>query len=76
MGSRVRIRLFHILHFARDLLFSLLKNFKSGVDDRGQSLRSVSPLTNYPHALAAVRQWPTSKSPFKRAQGQLNSVHP
>ena len=34
MGSRVRIRLFHILHFVRDLLFPLLKNSKCGVDDR------------------------------------------
>ena len=33
MGSRVRIRLFH-LHFAMDFLFPLLKNSKSGVDDR------------------------------------------
>ena len=39
MGSRVRIRLFHILHFVRDLLFPLLKNSKSGVDDRGHRLR-------------------------------------
>ena len=39
MGSRVRIRLFHILHFVRDLLFPLLKNSKSGVDDRGHHLR-------------------------------------
>ena len=30
MGSRVRIRLFDILHFVRDLLFPLLKNSKSG----------------------------------------------
>ena len=39
MGSRVRIRLFHILHFVRDLLFPLLKNCKSGVDDRGHRSR-------------------------------------
>ena len=39
MGSRVRIRPFHILHFVRDLLFPLLKNSKSGVDDRGHRLR-------------------------------------
>ena len=39
MGSRVRIRLFHILHFVRDLLFPLLKNSKSGIDDRGHHLR-------------------------------------
>ena len=39
MGSRVRIRLFHILHFVRDLLFPLLKNSKSGADDRGHRLR-------------------------------------
>ena len=48
MGSRVRIRLFHILHFVMDFLFPLLKNSKSGVDDRG------SPLTNYPHAAAVI----------------------
>ena len=40
MGSRVRIRLFHILHFVMDFLFPLLKNSKSGVDDRGHRLRS------------------------------------
>ena len=39
MGSRVRIRLFHILHFVMDFLFPLLKNSKSGVDDRGHRLR-------------------------------------
>ena len=44
MGSRVRIRLFHILHFVTDPLFpflknSILKNSKSGVDDRGHRLR-------------------------------------
>ena len=44
MGSRVRIRLFH-LHFVMDFLFPLLKNSKSGVDDlvtasdRGHRLR-------------------------------------
>ena len=50
MRFRVRIRLFHILYFVRDLLFPLLKNSKSGVDDRGHCFRSGSPLTNYPHA--------------------------
>ena len=30
MGSRVRIRLFDILHFVRDLLLPLLKISKSG----------------------------------------------
>ena len=44
MGSRVRIRLFHILHFVRDLLFPLLKNSKSGVDDRGHRLRITHTL--------------------------------
>ena len=39
MGSLVRIRLFHILHFVMDFLFPLLKNSKSGVDDRGHRLR-------------------------------------
>ena len=52
MGSRVRIRLFHILHFVMDFLFPLLKNSKSGDDDRGHRFRSGSPLTNYPHATA------------------------
>ena len=52
MGSGVRIRLFHILHFVRDLLFPLLKNSKSGVDDRGHRFRSGSPVTNYPHTAA------------------------
>ena len=51
MGSRVRIRLFH-LHFVVDFLFPLLKNSESGVDDRGHLFRSGSPLTNYPHAQA------------------------
>ena len=50
MGSRVRIRLFHILHFVMDFLFPLLKNSKSGVDDRGHRLRSGSPVTNLPGA--------------------------
>ena len=52
MGSWVRIRLFHILHFVMDFLFPLLKNSKSGIDDRGHRFRSGSPLTNYPHAPA------------------------
>ena len=50
MGSRVRIRLFQILHFMMDFLFPLLKNSKSGVDDRGHRLRSGSPVTNLPGA--------------------------
>ena len=50
MGSRVRIRLLHILHFVMDFLFPVLKNSTSGVDDRGHRFRSGSPLTNYPHA--------------------------
>ena len=52
LGSRVRIRLFHILHFVSDLLFSLLKISKSEVGDRGHPLRIThtrTPLTNYPH---------------------------
>ena len=56
MGSRVRIRLFHILHFVRNLLFPLLKDSKSGVDDQGHRFRSGSPLTNYPHAVAVNKQ--------------------
>ena len=39
MGSRVRIRLLHILHFVMIFLCPLLKNSKSGVDDRGHRLR-------------------------------------
>ena len=50
MGSRVRIRLFHILHFVMDFLFPLLKKSKSGVDDRGHRLRSGSLVTNLPGA--------------------------
>ena len=57
MGSRVRIRLFHILHFVSDLLFPLLKNSKSGVHDRGHRFGSGSPVTIYPPA-AAVRGGP------------------
>ena len=52
MGSRVRIRLFHILHFVMHFLFPLLKNSKSGVDDRGHRLRSGSPVTTLPGAAA------------------------
>ena len=48
MGSQVRIRLFHIFHFVMEFLFPLLKNSKSGVDDRGHRLRSGSPVTNLP----------------------------
>ena len=55
MGSRVRIRLFHILHFVMHFLFLLLKNSKSGVDDRGHRLRSGSPVTNLPGATAITR---------------------
>ena len=54
MGSRVRIRLFHIVHFVMHFLFPLLKNSKSGVDDRGHRLRSGSPVTNLPGAAASV----------------------
>ena len=53
MGCRVRIRLFHILHFVMHFLFPLLKNSKSGVDDRGHRLRSRSPVTNLPGAPTA-----------------------
>ena len=54
MGSRVRIRLLHILHFVIDFLFPLLKNSKSGVDDRGHRFGSGSPLPNYAHAASAI----------------------
>ena len=60
MGSRVRIRLFHILHFVTHFLFPLLKNSKSGVDDRGHRLRSGSPLkigvTGYEFARRSAEQ--------------------
>ena len=56
MGSQVRIRLFHILHFVTDFLFPLLKNSKSGVNDRGHRLRSGSPVTNLPDAPSAGHQ--------------------
>ena len=61
MGSRVRIRLFHILHFVIDVLLPLLKNSKSGVYDRGHRFRSGSPRTNYPHATSIIdaHQWNT-----------------
>ena len=57
MGSRVRIRLLHILHFVMDFLLPLLKNSKSGVDDLGHWLRicqahrrvSLLKATNYDH---------------------------
>ena len=53
MGSRVRIRLFDILHFVRDLLFSLLKNSKSGSHMVGivsLAPRWSAPLRDYPGA--------------------------
>ena len=53
MGSRVRIRLFQILHSVMHFLFPLLKNSKSGVDDRGHRLRSGSPVMNLPGAATA-----------------------
>ena len=56
MGSRVRIRLFHILHFVMHFLFPLSKNSKSGVDDRGHRLRSGSPVTNLPGAATVNKQ--------------------
>ena len=40
----------------RDLLFPLLKNSKSGVDDRGHRFRSGSLLTNYPHTLVGIME--------------------
>ena len=64
MGSRVRIRLLHILHFVKDFLFPLLKNSKSGVDDRGHCFRSGSPLTNYPHATPGAKMGPLFESPL------------
>ena len=64
MGSRVRIRLFHILHFVMDFLFPLLENSKSGVDDRGHRLRSGSLVTNLPGA-ATVR--PLSNPIFRES---------
>ena len=60
MGSRVRIRLFH-LHFVMDFLFPLLKNSKSGVDDRGHrlrithTLRRAAAVPNLPCGTTVVR---------------------
>ena len=48
VGSQFLTRLvtrFENLDFMRNLLFPLLKNFKSVVDERGHRLRSESPLT-------------------------------
>ena len=53
MGSRVRVRLFDILHFVRDLLFPLLKNSKSGLHMVGTASlapRWSAPLRDYPGA--------------------------
>ena len=53
MGSRVRIRLFDILHFVRDLLLPLLKNSKSGshmVGTASLAPRWPAPLGDYPGA--------------------------
>ena len=70
MGSWVRIRLFHILHFVRDLLFPLLKNSKSGVDDRGHRFGSRSLVTIYPPTAAVNKQISIQKGP----EGQVNSL--
>ena len=52
MGYRVQIPLLHILHFVMmDFLFPLLKNSKSGMDDRGHRFGSGSLLMNYPHTV-------------------------
>ena len=51
MGSQVQIRLFHILHFVKDLLFPLLKNSKSGshmVGTASLAPRWSAPLRDYP----------------------------
>ena len=45
-----------------DFLFSLLKNSKSGVDDRGHRLRSGSPVTNLPGAASAECNYSIFKS--------------
>ena len=54
MGSRVRIRLFHILHFVIEFFKRGNKKSKSGVDDRGHRLRSGSPVTNLPGATSRM----------------------
>ena len=70
MGSRVRIRLLHILHSVMmDFCFPLLKNSKSGVDDRGHRFGSGSPLTNYPHAM------PPPSSFLNAAPNQLKRLN-
>ena len=66
MGSRVRIRLFQILHFVRDLLFPLLKNSKSGVDDRGHRLRIN-------HTRRRLHDFPASQSNILKIS--LDSAH-
>ena len=48
LGSRVRTRL--LTHF--HVLFSLLKNSKSGGDERSYRSRAESPVTNLPGAAA------------------------
>ena len=74
-GPPVRSDFFtSFIHFVRNLLFPLLENSKSGVNDRGHRFRSGSPLRNYPHAIAALlisRFFPPkcSEASFKRAQG-------
>ena len=70
MGSRVRIRLFHILHFVMDFLFPLLKNSKSDVDDRGHRLRSGSLVTNLPGAPATFTQDVTARPRKRESFGQ------
>ena len=57
MRSRVRIRLFHIFHFVMHFSFPLLKNSKSGVDDRDDRLRSGSPVTNWPGASPSEKRY-------------------
>ena len=68
MGSRVRIRLFDILHFVRDLLFPLLKNSESGshmVGTASLAPRWSAPLRDYPGAAAGgVEFWDDTQKAF------------
>ena len=81
MGYRVRIRVFHILHFVRDLLFPLLKNSKSGVDDRGHRLRITHtprrPVVNSakpPESSKNVRKRPKTHS-FSAGRASRNGLY-
>ena len=70
MKSRVRIRLFHILHFVRDLLFPLLKTSKSGVDDRGHRLR----ITHTRRRIRDLKQEDAARAVNRKISIQIESM--